>query len=222
MPKGFTPLAQGGSCSHSLLTPSHQLCFSSPPTPDFLCISHRSCMVGIPFPWFSVGVELSMTFAKYLSISIMCILSGNAFVRKGRTLSSFPVRKSSGRCYSRLLSQVFGPILAISTSLALCPFARLQVHPLPQLEPSCPLGWQTTTLSLWLAPYCCSTIVDLRLLYKNAALLRPAFLPSLILLCHSPREPLFRDHSILSSSPAIRHRLVHRHRSGTQLQTLTS
>jgi len=122
--------------------------FGTPPlTPLFLCTLLRFCSVGIPFPSLTVSAELSKPFAKYLSVSITCVLSGNTPVGNLMTSFSFCIRKSLGRGHSSRSFQVFGLVLPTSTSLGLPPIARLQLYPPPHLAAYCPLSLHPTAQS---------------------------------------------------------------------------
>jgi len=111
--QGPSPLPQRGSCSHSSLTPTHESRFS-----PLTCISFAPhlgiCTVSIPFHWFTVGTEPSKPVVKYLSISITCILSGNAWVSNFMTSSSVYIRKSIGHSSSSRSSPVFALVLPTS------------------------------------------------------------------------------------------------------------
>jgi len=174
--------------------------FGSPPlTPHFLCTLLRFPMVGIPFPSSTVSVEPSKLFAKYLSILVRSVLSGNASVSNFTTSSLFHIRKSTGRGHSSRSSQLLGLVLPTSTSFGLHPVAQLQLHPLPQLAPYCLFGWNPTAPSRLPGSHisaALSPVVDLQSLYKNTPRLCPSSWPLLMLFWHGHRGPLTRVPSV--------------------------
>ena len=109
-------------------------------TPRFLYTSLKLYTVGIPFSSFKVNAESSKPFVKYFSVSATCILSGNTSVTTFPTSFPFSIRKSISCSCSSRLSPVFAQVLPTSTSIRFHPVTQLQLHPLPQLAPYCPLG----------------------------------------------------------------------------------
>ena len=123
------------------------------------------CTVGIPFSSFTVGAALSKPFAKYLSVSVTCVLSGNTSVSNFTASSRFRIRKSIGRGHASRLFQAFGLALPLllwyssrgSVTANFLSLARTLLPPpswhltarFPPLQPKV-FDWLPSTL--WLLP----------------------------------------------------------------------
>ena len=222
--RGLIPHPLQDSCFRSSLTPAYEVPSSPPLALDFLCISLRLCIVGIPFPSFTVGAELSKPFLKYLSVSVTCVLSGNTSVCNFTASSSFHIEKCIGHSHTSRSSQVFGLVLPISTSLVFIPLLSYSyIHSL-SWHLTAPFGLALSCPTpAWLAHFCCpspcspssvtiqkhASVMPVLLALTNAVLAHPPGSPSQCLF-----HPLFH--------PAIRHRFVPQYSSGVQVHTLTS
>jgi len=88
-----------------------------PLTPHFLCALLTFSTVGILFPSFTIGAELSKPFCEVPFSLGYVVLSGNTSVSNFKASSSSCIRQSFGRAHSSCSSQVFGLVLPTSTSL---------------------------------------------------------------------------------------------------------
>jgi len=168
-----------------------------PPYPTILCTLHRFCTVGIPFPSLTIGPELSKHFAKYLSVTTPCVLSGNGMACNFTPCLCFVFGKASATvtlvgCL-KCLDKFFLHSPPIPPLPGTRPIARSPLHPLP--------SWHLTAPSMPGQHISVATIpaVDIRSLYKNPPLLRRSFWLSLMPRWHPYAEPQCPLHSLLPS-----------------------
>jgi len=201
-----------GSCSCSSLTPAHEVRFS-PLTPHFLYTSLRFCTVGISLSWFTVSAELSMLFAKYLSVSATWSCQGTLRLVTSASRLRFTFGKASaavtlvGRLkrLNRLPLPLLPPPPSWSSSRCSVTATPFSLSPPPQLAPYCSLFRGRSSVAIQKP----ASVTPVLLAIANAALAHPPVTPHQRHL-HPPFHP------------AIGQCFVPRHRSGGQVYTLTS
>jgi len=202
----------GGSCSCSSLTPAHEARFS-PLIPHFLCTSLRFCMVGISLSSFTVGAELSPTFAKYLSVTATWCCWGALGFLTSASRPRFAFGNASAavtlvgplKCLDCLPLPIILLSPSLSSSCCSVTATYFPLSPPPQLTPYC-------------APFRChpsvaeqkpTSVTPVLLAVANAALTHLLATPHHIRL-HLPFHP------------TIRHHFVPQYRSSVQVHTRTS
>jgi len=143
---GPSLLSPRGSCSHSLLTPAHEVRFSPLPRTSFI---PRLCFAWSAFR--SLRSQLALSFPSPLRSIFLSRLPGpvgNTSVSNFTTSSSFRIWKSIGHSHSSRSSQVFGLVLPSSPPwFSSCFSVTATPYPPSWHLTALSFGWHSTALS---------------------------------------------------------------------------
>jgi len=201
-----------GSCFHSSLTPAQEVRFS-PLTPHLVRTSLRFCTVGFSLSSFTVGVEHSKPFAKYLSVPVMRDCRGTLPLVTSACHLRFVFAKASAavaivarlKCLDSLPLPILPPPPSWSSSLCSVTATPSPLSPPPPLAPYCPLFRGRSSVAIQKP----APVTPVLLAVANAVLV------------HQPETAQQR---LLNTPcyPAIQHRFVPRQRSGLQVHNFIS